>query len=42
MGVADPAVQVRCNLNSSVLREDGAGFTVVDTSGAVIVAADLA
>nr|WP_221204055.1 zf-HC2 domain-containing protein [Modestobacter versicolor] len=31
------AQQLDCNLNSSVLREDAAGFEVVDASGAVVL-----
>ncbi|KQS71509.1 anti-sigma factor [Modestobacter sp. Leaf380] len=33
--------QLDCNLNSSVLREDAAGFTVLDSSGAVVLTSDL-
>ena len=33
--------ELRCNLNSSVLRDDATGFTVHDDEGAVVLAAQL-
>lgn len=33
---------MNCNLNSDVLRDDAAGFTVVDASGETVLTADLA
>ena len=33
--------QMTCNLNSDVLRDDAAGFTVLDAAGAVVLSADL-
>lgn len=33
--------QLDCNLNSSVLREDAAGFEVLDSRGEVVAAAEL-
>ena len=33
--------QLDCNLNSSVLREDAAGFAVLDASGAVVLSSTL-
>jgi anti-sigma factor RsiW len=39
--VGTGARELRCNLNSDVLRSDAAGFTVVDASGAVVLSADL-
>ena len=32
---------MNCNLNSSVLRDDAAGFEVVDTAGTVVLRSDL-
>ena len=33
--------ELRCNLNSSVLREDATGFQVVDADGTVVVSSEL-
>ena len=35
------SVEMNCNLNSSVLRDDAAGFEVVDAAGTVVLRSDL-
>ena len=39
--VGTGAREMRCNLNSDVLRGDAAGFTVIDAAGAVVLSAAL-